>query len=974
MLNKKSIGELSLAKKLPLLASFALLMAPAGVAFAEEEELIEEVVVTGSRIKTSNLTSAKPVEVISEATIEKTGLNNIGDILQNITSSDGTGIRPVTTSTNGGDGSNEVSLRNLGAGRTLVLVDGRRWVTDQFAVVDMQTIPAPIIERVEILKDGASSIYGSDAVAGVINFITKKEYDGIDIRMSTGAYEAGDGEQEMVSLTYGATGDRSNIVFNLTHATQGEVMAGDRKISSVPYHGCLNYPGSGTPPNSFICGSSYPEYGRYFDLGLTLTPGQPGTDPSHFEAWNNGARYNYAPINYLQMPLDRTSAYIYAEYELTDNLSTYGQFSYIKRQSVQQIAEVPLTVGVSGPQWDITTSEDSFFNPFGQDLSAFGLRARAIGPRTYDYDYDVYGLRLGLDGSFELGGNVFFYSAGWHHNDAQYDSKLYNFINLFNLATALGPSYRDAGGVLVCGDEATGTVIRGCTPFNIFGGPDLGLSQGVISQSEYDAMTSYVGYNGVQGAGYESDDFWLDLSGTLFSLPAGDVQFAVGYEKRDAAYFDQPDTLIASGGSSSNFREPTSGKTSVDEYFVELKVPLLADMPFAQVLEMSLSGRKSDYSAVGLVGGNRSTNDPGSPSTYEFGLKWRPIDDLLVRFTTGETFRAPSVGNLYRGGGESFPQANDPCNDNLFATQSSTVQARCLAAGVPAGGALQPTTQLRSLVGGNPFLQPEEGENWTAGFVYTPSYVEGLSVVMDFWEIELTNVLSTLGAQTMLNRCYLDGANQDDAFCAFVERDAAGKVQTVRTASINSALNNVSGIDMGVIYDFDVENFGNFRVSFDMTYYTKDEFAQAATSTPTESFGWYNGEADWRWRANATVDWAFNDQLTVTWNMRFLDDMKDDCWITTYYISTAPCSDPNGHNDFDAVGDPGTGVQNIEQTTYHDLQVSYDVTDNINVFVGGRNIFGEEPPIVFDSFSHGFDMAWDMPEGGFWYGGINVTF
>ena len=195
--------------------------------FAQDGE-VEEVIVTGSKIKKVDIfDSSKPLEVVDAAQIEATGLNNIGDVLQNLTSSDGTGIRPVTTATNGGDGSNEISLRNLGAGRTLVLIDGRRWVTDAFGAVDMQTIPASIIQRVEILKDGASSIYGSDAVAGVINIITKKDFEGFELRASMGEYEANYGGQDSVSLTFGSTGERSSNVFNISLANQEEIMAGD---------------------------------------------------------------------------------------------------------------------------------------------------------------------------------------------------------------------------------------------------------------------------------------------------------------------------------------------------------------------------------------------------------------------------------------------------------------------------------------------------------------------------------------------------------------------------------------------------------------------------------------------------------------------------------------------------------------------------------------------------------------------------
>ena len=943
------------------------LLLSGGYTYAQEEEEeakeVEEVLVTGSRIKRSNLDSVKPLEIIDASTIAKTGLNNIGDVLQNITSSDGTGIRPVSTSTNGGDGSNEISLRNLGAGRTLVLLDGRRWVTNADGVVDMNTVPQAIIERVEILKDGASSIYGSDAIAGVINFITRKDFEGFDLRMMTGEYEAGDGAQDTLSMTWGTSSDRSNTVLNLSYASQGEIFAGDRKRSSVPYWGCKNFPGSGVPANSFICGSSYPENGRYFDLGLTLKPGAAGTDPSDFEPWNNAARYNYAPINYLQLPLDRTSAYARSTFDFTDRLTGYVQATYSKRKSVQQIAEVPLTIGQSGPQWEILTSADNVFNPFGQDFESIGLRSVFAGPRTYDYDYDILGIRTGMEGSFELGDSEYNWAVGYQYNDAQYDSQIFNFINLFNLANGLGPSFRNAAGDLQCGTPDA--PIRGCVPFNIFGGSDLGLSNGVITQTEYDAMVNYVSYDGVQNQGYESHDYWAEISGPLFSMPAGDVYFAAGIEKRSSEYYDTPDALISSGGSSSNFREPTKGETSVTEMFVEINMPLLADAPFAKELELTVSGRKSDYEASGLVGGIPTSNDPGSPSTYEIGLKWRPIDDLLVRATMGETFRAPSVGDLYSGGGEGFPSVQDPCNQNNFDLQSPTVQARCMADGVPMGGALQPTTQLRSLVGGAPTLLPEEGENYTIGLVYTPSYLDGFSLALDFWSIELTDVIVTLGASTVLNRCYLDGAQQDAAFCDLITRKGDGSVETVRTTSTNAAVNTVEGVDLGAIYSMDTDGLGNFRFSFDATYYTKDEYAQSATSTPSESFGWYDGAADFRWRANATVDWMY-DAWSVTWNMRFLDDMKDDCWIAVFYIPDAPCSNPNQPNNFGY-----DGVEEMEQTTYHDVQVSYEINENMNVFVGGRNIFGTEPPKTFDSFSHGFDMAWDMPEGGYFYGGFN---
>ena len=314
-----------------------------------------------------------------------------------------------------------------------------------------------------------------------------------------------------------------------------------------------------------------------------------------------------------------------------------------------------------------------------------------------------------------------------------------------------------------------------------------------------------------------------------------------------------------------------------------------------------------------------------------------------------------------------FLNATDPCNTDQFATQTAGTQANCLAAGVPAGGAEQPTTQIRAFVGGNPFLLPEEGENATFGIVYTPSQIENLSMSLDFWEIELENIFNSIGVATVLNRCYVESTQQDDNFCHFVTRTGNGGLQTVRTSQVNSALQNVSGVDFVVQYSFDVENYGSFTTGFDMAYYTKDEFAQGATSTPSESFGWYDGGADFRWRANASILWDYNDFATSL-NFRFLDDNKDDCWLSTYYGLEDGCSNPDEANNF---GDYGYNLMEVEY--YTDLQVAYQYSDEINVFIGARNIFGEEPPVAYDAFAQNFDYAWDLPGGAYIYGGFKIS-
>ncbi len=960
------------------------------ISFAQDsDDDVEEVIVTGSKIKRSNLDSSKPLEIISEDAIERTGLNNIGDVLQNITSSDGSGIRPVSTSTNGGNGANEISLRNLGSGRTLVLVDGRRWVTDAYGSVDMQTIPVSIISRVEILKDGASSIYGSDAVAGVINVITKKEYDGFSISASQGEYEAGYGANNQIDILFGASSEKASSLFNFSYTSQEGIFGGDIPRAAVPWQGCTNPPQSGTGPENSMtnlgpnneqnygfgnfapdasggyCGSSRSAYGRFFTSSYgtrQLTPGLAGNQLSDFMPWSwTYGPYNYAPINHVQLPIDRWGAYNFSSFDINDNLTASVQFTYSKTKALNQIAQVPMTAEPSaGPQWQIPISADSVFNVFNEEIGHWRYRSVPFGPRRSHYDNDIYGLRLSLDGNFEMNGGTYFWSAGYQRNDASYDGTLENFINLAHLRNAVGPSFQKADGSFACGTP--GAEVFGCTPLNLFGGPDMGLAAGVITANDYQQMVDYVGYTGQSASGFDSDDFWLEISGPMFEMPYGVAYFAAGFEKKDQGFFDSPDPLVAQGLSSTNFSEPTRGKTGSEEFFLEMNFPLLSGVTGAQELEMTISARSSEFTSGGIVGSSTVSTSPGEPSTTEIGIRWRPIDDVLVRFTSGETFRAPSVGTLYAGAGEGFPSLADPCNTVQFPLQSAGTQANCLAAGVPAGGVVQQDSQLRALYGGNPYIEPEEGENMTLGVVYTPSQVEGLSLVVDAWSIELTNIVSSIGPSQVISRCYVASAVQDDAFCNSVVRTSTGAVQEIRASSINAAIQNVEGIDLGVRYEFDVENYGSFVTAFDMTYYTKDEFAQGADSTPSERFGYYEGAMDWRWRANAGILWTMGDFQTSV-DFRILDDNWEDCWLNYYWGLNAQCSEP----------DMGSyGYDEIKRTIYTDFQVNYTYSDEVSLFIGARNATGEEPPFVQDSFSHSFDMAYDLPGGAFFYGGFKI--
>jgi iron complex outermembrane receptor protein len=877
-------------------------------AFAQEKDAaktLDRVEVTGSRIKRVDAETTQPIAIVTRADIEKTGLTNVFDILNNITSSDGSGLSTTTTQTNGSDGSQQISLRGLGADRTLVLVDGKRWITDIDGTVDLSTIPVAIIERIDVLKDGASAIYGSDAIAGVVNIITRKNFEGAQFGTSYGQTTKGDGAQNSADITVGAAGERSSAVLSVSYSEQKAIYAGDRLISREPYFGCFEYYGGVCP-----YGSASGAYGRFAVAG-SLIPGANGTkalnpsaniadgiQASDFRTFTSADRYNFSPINYLQQPAQRLNLFGAGRFSITDNISAYVRANYTKRYSNQQLAEVPATAsvaGANGPQWKIGIASTMPFNPFGVAINTWNFRNVAVGPRNPSYDYDIFALQTGLEGSFELGQHYFSWDLSAARNDGQYDKRGTGYINLFNLAKAVGAGgYDAASNSLYCG-ATYATRIAGCIPYNVFGGPSLGLGSQItgapvgrkVTAAEVQQMVNYVSYTQVSTSGNTTTNYNGSITGDLFELPAGMLSMAVGFEYRKDVAFNQPDTLVASGGSSDNFNEPTSGQTEVTEYFAEVTIPLLKDVFLAKELELRAAVRQSDYSASGKVGLTTVTADPGSPTNAMYGLKWKPMDDLMFRASYGESFRAPSAFDLYAGGGESFPSTNDPCRSNALGAGGTAYfvaanAATCKAAGLsgPSGfGTVQDNSQIRTLNGGDPTLKPEYGTNLTYGFVYSPSFAEGLDLTVDYWEVELKDVQSTLTAGTIMNRCLgTGGFTADPFFCTKVERTASGSVATVRTARVNLAEFRTSGIDLGGVYRWDAGDWGNFRFAVDTSWTQNRETRGSAASAWSDAVGNYDGSPNWEYRTVANVDWSKGD-YSVRWTTRYMSDIAEDFCI-----------------------------------------------------------------------------------------------
>lgn len=947
---------------------------------------LDRIEVVGSRIRRSvDLAPTQPVQMITREDIEKTGFTNVFDVLNTITSSDGGGLSTTTTQTNGSDGSEYVSLRGLGSTRTLVLVDGKRWSSDTSGQVDLSSVPIAIIERVEVLKDGASAIYGSDAVAGVINIVTRKQREGVEVGVYHGQTARGDGARSAIDVTLGANSERGNLIVGLSRTVQEQIMARDRWISRTPYAGCeqlARMPGydmtsgqaeTGTDNEYWTqlfgsyCGSASGAYGNFIvpgqdsdplvggTQGWALTPGRPGTSPGDFNPMTNADRYNHALANYLQQPSERRNVFVSGRYALAEQMSAYTRVSYTQRVSDQQLAEVPVTInmsGANGAQWAMPISATNVFNPFGTQINAFNHRSIAIGPRNPHYNATTLASIIGLEGSVEMGGKFLDYDVYTQYNENNFTQRGSGYINLFNLRNALGPSRRNAvTGALECLDAA-GNVIAGCVPYNVFGGPDLGLAAGVVSAAEYDAMIRYVGYDQVATYGSDGTVFGGVLSGQLFDLPGGAAGIAAGFEVRKDKIFDQPDTLVSSGGSSDNFSEPTAGQTEVTEYFAEVVLPFLRDVPFARELELSAALRKSDYAASGMVGDRVVATDPGSPTTRKFSLRWKPFDDLLLRASHGETFRAPSVSNLFAGQGESFPQALDPCATARIAALSPEARARCVAAGVPVTGWAQPNAQLRSLVGGNTDLVPESGTNLSVGLVYSPGWLPGFNVSADYWQIELDNALASYTAQTVLTRCIVQN---DPSLCGYIQRNLNGEVTVIRTTNFNLNHLETAGIDLSANYMFDSDRLGRFRLSLDTTWTDYNK------ANGNDSIGLYEpDQPNWEYRSTFTAGWS-KGGFGLQYTARYMSSLvEENGWIWPYVND--PTINPDTGTPY-AYENPWT----LGSRLYHDLQASIKAPWGGEIVIGGRNILGKEPPITSNSFAHSFDAAYDLPGGAYWY-------
>ncbi|MDX1570594.1 MAG: TonB-dependent receptor plug domain-containing protein, partial [Xanthomonadales bacterium] len=500
----------------------------------EDTAELDRIEVTGSRIKRADIESASPVFVIQREEIERTGLTSVGDLLQDLPIA---GSALNTQFNNGGNGETRLDLRNLGTNRLLVLLNGRRFTSNLTGQVDLNNFPVAVVKRIEILKDGASSIYGSDAISGVVNIITRDDFEGLQANAYIGQFESeNDGEIQAYDFSVGTTSDRGSVFFSASYVKNEAVFAGDRRISAEPQFGTGTAFGSSGPPQGRFGAAVLGSFALTTDPGAQVCSGpngqQPPCDPSAFRPgdYSFGApgdgddRFNFAPDNYLLTPQTRTNFFTQGTYDVTDDVRMAVEASYNRRESDQLLAPTPLFLGLFGSNLaaNVGVGAQNPFNPFGVDLLAsswlLGRRMIENGPRVFNQDVDSYRFGLGFEGSFELWDRYFDWDMNYVYGEIEREDTNFGLINVARVRDALS------------NDCVNGT-IAGCVPLNVFGGipgnpnPDAG-DPGSMTQ----AMLDYITFVSKDTFGNELTNYTANLTGELFELPAGPLGFAVGYE------------------------------------------------------------------------------------------------------------------------------------------------------------------------------------------------------------------------------------------------------------------------------------------------------------------------------------------------------------------------------------------------------------------------------------------------------------
>jgi iron complex outermembrane receptor protein len=930
----------------------------------------EEIVITGSRIARRDLTSTSPLVVVQDEEFQLSGSANAEQVLATLPQ---VGLASSGFDNNPGGGVATINLRGLGFQRNLVLVNGRRYIFyDTNQVVDINSVPTFLIDSTDVVTGGASAVYGSDAIAGVVNFRLRTDLEGVLIGGSQSITEEGDGHRYNINAAIGTTfaDGRGHVVAYGEYYSRSSIFQDDRAFSEFALgdgDGELIPLGSASVPQGRHTAPASTTFCRDLnDDGDCTDPGEINQTfeiaaNTNFNASLGGAffqtpgtsipycgapcSYNYAPANYLMVPQERWSLGGYGEYEIAEGVSAYGEVTFINNRVDNELAATPISqalnvnldaacgfvsaadcaelreIAANQQAANAFAAANGFSLPFGP---AFGGAATVPVPTaeqvriTANYRFTQISNRVNRDDR-----NAFRVLAGFRGEiveDLNYDV-YYMHARTKNSQIQEGNVLRSA--FFQNAEDLT------C---NVFG-----LNQ--LSEECLDAVS-------VLAQNQEESTLQVavgSISGSLFQIPMAQspVGFAAGLEYRKMEGRFIPDSTLASGDVAGfNAGDPTAGSYDVKEVFGELLVPIIQD-GFVHRFELNAAARYSDY-ALDNVGG---------VPTYSVGAELAPIPDITFRGQYQRAIRAPNVQELFQGQAVGFPPATDPCATEEAIT-NATLRDLCIATGVPAGvlafdaagdplnAAIQPNPQIEGLFGGNPNLQEEVSDTWTFGAVLRPRFIPGLNATIDYYNIKVDNAIAPTGGGVggILDLCYNIVQNAGSPVCGLINRDASGSLsgggQFIVTAlNDNLAGFETSGIDFQLDYMTPV-NFGLLSPSSRLSFYffgnrTLEFLNIRAPGDPgVECAGRFGllicGEPTPKWKWTSRLSWL-DGPLTTSLRWRHLGKMRDD--------------------------DPGTEyvVDELDAYNLFDLAFALNVTDNATMTFGINNLFDKTPQLIGDN-------------------------
>ncbi|MEZ4362405.1 MAG: TonB-dependent receptor [Kofleriaceae bacterium] len=939
------------------------------LAGAEEEAAAEVIVVTGSRIGGNPLDKQAPVLSLGREALDRTGLVSVGDILQQLPVSGGAINGKFNSSGNfgfppdgGGIGAGavEADLRYLGSKRVLILVDGVRWVNGSSAsgvaaATDLNTIPLGIVDRVEVLQDGASPIYGSDAIAGVINIITRKRFEGVSANVYTGGFHKGDGFTQKYDVAWGNNTDKMSAVISASFLDQRKVLSKDREISDSPIPGLDNCEAgcSGATPQGRV---KFTDPNTMEDRDITLNNGVgvPNVATDYHDWDNSKDRFNFAPFNLMQTPSRRLSLFSGITYRLPHKVNFRGKASFTNRESLNQAAPEPLFIGPEGGNGNrldrISIDATNPYNPFGFTFdptsNAFVVTRRPLeaGPRRFEQIVNTFYLSGGFDGTVDIGDRHLLWDATVAYGINRGDQRRNNSFNSAKLQDALGPAYLDAQGTWKCGTAAS-PLEPSCVPFNVFGGQGAD-GRGTITQE----MLDYVTYTQHDVSEQRLVDMVANVTGELATLPGGSLAMAAGVEHRRLRGFFEPDSVVTAGDTADVPAQPTAGSTNVSEAYAELRAPLVAGRPGAELVELNGAARVSDYSSL----------DP--EFTGKVGGRYKPMKDLVIRGSYSRGFRAPGIGELFGSQSRFDAVINDPCSDFNRPEVTAAVRARCIALGLPADGSYeQLNPQISVTTGGNRALQPETSDSFNFSIAYSPEQlkrkpgIDSLDIELTYWDINLDGAIAPLNAQLQIDRCVSGG---DDAVCKGILRQPSGTIFSFANTLLNLGGIETRGLDLTLSYVSPMQAYGRLRAtsqsSYLIAYHQKDPAADGFETVELE--GTVSGEPERafpRLKSSLVLDWFFKD-FAVSLTTRYIHSVTEQCRGLAAFPGL--CSDLNANDDL--------STNLLGATIYNDLQAVWtpEAEKGLTVTVGVNNLFNQDPPTCYSCSLNGFNgTTYDVP-------------